>query len=102
MAKSIEEIEILWGDATPETKQNYLFQSICHINRKIESNKSVCVCRLKECSKALEIRVDGYKDKFVTRRQATVSLAVVFAVIVAFSIGAGLLTFNEAMNLIKP
>ena len=102
MAKSIEEIEVLWKDAESDTKMDYLFQAVCHINLKIEDNKTVCVCRLSECSDALAIRVDGYNEQFVTKKQAKISGVVFLVTIIAFSIGAGILSFKEALSIIRP
>ena len=102
MPKSIQELSDLWKDAKPETKLDYLFIAVCHVNEKLDESTLACVCRLQSCSGALSLRVEDYKKTFITRTQAKIGAIVMLLVIAAFSVGAGLVTFNEAVSLLKP
>jgi len=91
MAKSIDEITELWKVAGPEAKLDYLFIAVCHVNQKIDEGKDTCIYKSKECAAA-----------YVTKKQAKVVTAVLFLLLLSFSVGSGYVTFKEALSMIKP
>ena len=96
---SIEAIQDLWQNASPEDKFTYLFkavslsrQQLCRkaddLNKMVSEMKHMCECRLESC-----------ENKYMKKKTAKIFAFVVGFGVVCFMLGAGYLTWSEVAKL---